>query len=80
MPGGLHRDGIDAGAGGGVEGFHVLAAEVAVGGLLGEFDDAEEAAAGIEDLDAEGGGDVEVAFDVDREAIAAAVRFAGTRS
>src|SRR5262249_55069993 len=73
VAGGFHGDGVDGGAGGGVEGFEIFAAEGAVGGLLGEFDDAEQVALGIEDLDADGGGDVDVAFAVDGQTVAAAV-------
>src|SRR6476661_3883787 len=76
VPGDFHGDGIDAGAGGGVEGFEVFATEGAVGGLLGEFDDAEQVALWVEDLDAEGGRDIDVALAVDGQAVAAAVGLA----
>ena len=71
VSGRFHRHGVERGAGGGVQRFVVFAAEIAVGRLLGEFNDAEQIALRAEDLNAEGGRDVEVALGVDREAVAA---------
>jgi hypothetical protein len=53
-------DGVEAGAGGDVEGVGAGGAEDAVGGALGEVNHAEGLAYFVEDVDAVGG-DVEVA-------------------
>lgn len=63
-------DGVEAGAGGDVEGLGAGGAEGAVGGAFGDVDEAEGFAFFVEDVDAFGG-DVEVAEGVAGEAVAA---------
>ena len=70
---GFHRDGVKRSAGGDVEDLVARAAEGDVGGLLGELDDAERLALGVEVLEADDRGDVEVALGVDGQAVAAGV-------
>jgi hypothetical protein len=63
-------DGVEAGAGGDVEGLGAGGAEDAVGGALGDVNHAEGFAFFVEDVDAFGG-DVEVAKGIAGEAVAA---------
>jgi putative addiction module component (TIGR02574 family) len=62
-------DGVEAGAGGDVEGLGACGAEGAVGGAFGNVDDAEGFALFVDDVDAFGG-DVEVAEGVAGEGVA----------
>ena len=66
----VESDGVEAGAGGDVEGLGAGGAEGAVGGAFGDVDHAEGFACFVEDVDAFGG-DVEVAEGVAGEAVAA---------